>query len=70
MTSVVDDKLDDIVNKYSNTYHSTVKMKPVDVRPSTYIVFNKENNKEDPKIEVGDHIRILKYKNSFAKGNT
>ena len=70
MTSVVYDKLDDILNKYSNTCHSTVKMKPVDVRPSTYIVFNKENNKEDPKIEVGDHIRILKYKNSFAKGNT
>ena len=42
------DKLDDIVNKYNNTY-STVKMKPVDIKSSTYIDFNKENNKEDPK---------------------
>ena len=31
------DKLDDIVNKYNNTYHRTIKMKPVDVKPSTYI---------------------------------
>ena len=43
------DKLDEIVNKYNNTYHSTTKMKPVDVSSSTYIDFNKENNKEDPK---------------------
>ena len=36
------DKLDDIVNKYNNTYHSTIKMKPVDVKPSTYIESSKE----------------------------
>ena len=35
------DKLDDIVNKYNNTYHSTIKMKPVHVKPNTYIDFNK-----------------------------
>ena len=40
------DKLDDIVNKYNNTYHSTTKMKPVDVKLSTYIDINKENNKK------------------------
>ena len=40
------DKLDDIVNKYNNTYHSTTKMKPVDVKLSTYIDLNKENNKK------------------------
>ena len=40
------DKLDEIVNKYNNTYHSTIKMKPVDVKSSTYIDFNKENDKE------------------------
>ena len=42
-------------------------MKPVDVKSSTYIDFNKQNNKEDPKFEVGDHVRISKYKNIFAK---
>ena len=46
------DKLDGIVNKYNNTYHSTIKMKPVDVNSSTYINFNKENNKEDLKFKA------------------
>ena len=43
-------------------------MKPVDVKSSVNIDFNKENNKEDPKLKVGNHIRISKYKISFAKG--
>ena len=43
-------------------------MKPLDVMPSMYINFNKENNKEGPKFEVGDHVRISKYKNILAKG--
>ena len=51
------DKLADIVNKYNNTYYRTIKLKPVDVKSSTYIDFNKENNEEDPKLEVGDQIR-------------
>ena len=38
------DKLDDVGNKYNNTYHSIIKMKPVDVNSSTYIDLNKENN--------------------------
>ena len=63
------DKLDDIVNKYNNTY-SAVKMKPVDVKLSTYIDFDKKNNKEGPKFKVRDHIRISKYKNIFEKGCT
>ena len=50
-------KLYDIVNKYNNTYHSTIKMKPVDVKSSTYINFNKENNKEDAKFKVDDDVR-------------
>ena len=62
------DKLDDILNKYNNTYHRTIKMKPVDVKRNMYIDFNKENNKERPKFKVGDHWRISKYKNIFAKG--
>ena len=36
------DKLDDTVNKYSNTYHRTIKMRPVDVKSNTYIDFNVE----------------------------
>ena len=42
-------KLDDMVNKYSNTYHTTSKIKPIDVKLNTYINFNKENNEQDPK---------------------
>ena len=54
------DKLADIVNKYNNSYHSTIKIKSVDVKLSTYIDFKKENNKKDPKFKVGDHVIILK----------
>ena len=61
------DKLDDIVNKYDNTYHRTIKMKLVDIKSSTYTDFNKENNKEGPKFKVGNHVRISKYKSIFAK---
>ena len=61
-------KLSDIVNKYNKSYHSTIKMNPVDVKSSTYIDFNKENNEADPKFEVGDYVRTSKYKNIFAKG--
>ena len=56
-----------IVNKYNNTYHSTITMKPVDVKSSTYIDFSNEIDKEDPKFNVGDYVRISKYKNIFAK---
>ena len=62
------DKSDDLVNKYKNTYYRTIKMKPVDVKSSTYFDFNKENNKEGPKFKVSDHVRISKYKNIFVKG--
>ena len=61
-------KLDDIVDEYNNTYHRTIKMKPVDVKDNTYIDFNKEVNDKDPKFKVGGHVRISKYKNIFAKG--
>ena len=62
------DKLDDIVNEYNNTYHRTIKMKPVDVKDDTYIDSNKDVNDKDPKFKVGDHVGISKYKNIFAKG--
>ena len=61
------DKLDDIVNEYNNTYHRTIKMKPVDVK-ETYIDFGKEDNNIDPKFKVGGYVRTSKYKNIFAKG--
>ena len=71
MTSILKnmfiDKLDDIVNKYNNTYHRTIKMKVVDIKPSTYIDSSKEINDEDPKFKIGDIIRISKYKSIFAK---
>ena len=59
------DELDDILNKYSNTYHRTIKMKPVDIKDNTYIDFDKENNDKYPKFKVADHVRISKF-----KGNT
>ena len=62
------DKLDDIVDEYNNTYHTTIKMKPIDVKDNTYINTSKEINNKDPKFKVGDHVRISKYKNVFAKG--
>ena len=61
------DKFDDIVNNHNSTYYSTIKIKAFDVNSSTYIDFNKENIKEDPKFEIGDDARISKYKNIFAK---
>ena len=63
-------KLGDIVNEYTNTYHSTIRKEPVDVKSNTNIEFNKKKNKEDHKFEVGDHVRISKYKNTFANGYT
>ena len=54
------DKLDEIVNKYNNMYHRAFKMKPVDEKSSTYIDFNKENNKEGPNFKVVVHVRIWK----------
>ena len=64
------DKLDDIVGEYNNTCHKTIKMKPVNVKDNSYIDFKKDVNDRDPKFKVGDHVRISKYKNIFAKGYT
>ena len=61
------DKLDDIANKYNNTYYRTIKIKSFDVKPSMYMDFNKENNKESPKFKIGDNVRISKYKVISAK---
>ena len=64
------DVLDDIVNKYNNTVHRTIKMKPIDVTSDSYAEYNEDSNEKDPKFKVGDHVRISKYKNIFAKGYT
>ena len=64
------DKLDGIVHKYNNKKHIRIKLKPFDVKDNTYIDFGKEVNDNDPKFKVGDHVRISKYKNIFAKGYT
>ena len=61
------DKLADIVNKYNNTYHYTIKMKPFHVNPSTYTDFGVENNEKNNKFKFDDHKRISKYKNIFTK---
>ena len=62
------DKLDDIVNKYNNKYHGTIKIKPVTVKSSTYIDSSKEINDQDCKFKIGDIVRISKYKNIFVSG--
>ena len=62
------DKLNDILDEYNNTYHTTIKMKPIDVKDNTYINTSKEINNKDPKFKVADHVRISKYKNIFGKG--
>ena len=67
--NVYTDKLNDIVNEYNNTYR-IIKMKPVDVKDNSYTDFGKEVNDKNPKFKIGDHVRISKQKNIFAKGYT
>ena len=64
------DLLDDIVNKYNNTVHRTIKKKPIDIMDDYYVESHENPNKKDPKFKVGDHVRISKYKNIFATGYT
>ena len=62
------DVLNDIVNEYSNIYHRTINMKPIDVKNDPFAEYNEESNEKDPKFKVGDHVRNSKYRNIFAKG--
>ena len=64
------DVLDDVVNKYNNTKHSTIKMKPIDVGDNNKRVYVNEHNEKDSRFKVGDRVRISKFKNIFAKGYT
>ena len=56
-----------IVDKYNNTYHKTIRMKPIDVKSDYFAEYNEESDEKDPKSKVCDHIRISKYKNIFTK---
>ena len=60
-------KLDDIVNKYNNTCHRTIKIKLVNVKDNTYIDFNKEVNDKDPNFKIDDYVKISKYKTSLLQ---
>ena len=59
-----------IMKEYKNTYHRTIKIKPIDVKDNTYINIGKTVNDKDLKFKVDDHVRISKYKIIFAKGYT
>ena len=63
------DVLDDVVNKYNTTKHSTIKMKPIDVKNNKRVYID-EHNEKDSRFKVGDRVRISRYKNIFAKGYT
>ena len=58
--------LDDIVDKYNNTVHETIKMKPIEVTGDYYAEYNEIPNKKDPKFKVGDNVRISKHKKHFC----
>ena len=61
------DVLDDVVNKFNNTKHSTIKLKAIDVRDNNKRVYIDEHNEKDSKFKVGDRVRISRHKNIFAK---
>ena len=64
------DVLDDVVNKYNNTKHITIKMKPIDVKDNNKRVYIDEHNEKDSRFKVVDRVRISKLKIIFAKGYT
>ena len=68
MTTIGKNVLDDIVKNYNNTIHNSIKMKPKDDKNDNLIKYFEEFNKKNPKFEIGDHVRISKYKNVFSKG--
>ena len=63
------DVSDDVVNKYNNTKHNTIKMKPIDVKNNKRVYID-EHNEKDSRFKIGDRVRISKFKNIFAKGYT
>ena len=63
------DVLNDIVNKYNNTYHNSIKMKPIDVKCDSYAEYNLDSNAKDVEFKMDNHVRISRHKNNFAKGH-
>ena len=59
--------LNDIDGEYNNTYHKTIKIKPIDVKSGSLAEYNEESNETDLKLKVADQVRISKYKNIFVK---
>ena len=58
------------MNEYNNTYHTAIKIKPVDNKSGNSVEYNVNSNDKGPKFQEGDYVRISKYKNIFAKGYT
>ena len=63
------DVLEDVVNKYSNTKHNPIKIKPIDVGDNNKRAYIAQHDEKDSKCKVGNRVRISKFKNIFAKGN-
>ena len=68
LKNVYIDSLNDTVNRYNNTVHGTIKVKPIDVTDDSYAEYSEDLNEKGPTFKVNDHVRISKYKNIFAKG--
>ena len=60
--------LNGIADKYNNTVHKAIKMKPIEVTSDYYAAYNKIANKKNPKFKVGNNVRISEYENIFGKG--
>ena len=60
--------LDDIVDKYNKTCNGSVRRKPTDFKSGSYAEQNVDSNAKEPKLKIGDHVRVSKYINIFAKG--
>ena len=60
--------INDIVDEHKNTYHRSIKIKPIDVKSDSFAEDNEESNEKDLKFKVNNHVRISKYKNIFSKG--
>ena len=70
LKNVYFEMLDNTVDKYNNTVHRSIKMKPIGVTYDSYAEYNEDSNVTKPKFKIHNRVRISKYKNIFAKGYT
>ena len=61
------DVLNDIVNKYNNAVHRSIKMTPIHVTSESDAEYKIDSNDKDPKLKVGDQVMISKYKKILLK---